>query len=136
VDDSSGHDIRTTSLAIRELVEEYAHSSAAPSLFFNAWRRGVQLAGPNLFGSGPATHVDQVTTLQDLCPKLALIERAIGAMSSGEQVFLAALVSIYNADEGTRLFERIGLRGLADFGGLDLPRRAVIASLILNYAGW
>jgi hypothetical protein len=57
-------------------------------------------------------------------------------MSSGQKAFLAALVSFYNAEVGGRLFERIGIRGLADLGGLDLQRRTVIAALILNYNGW
>lgn len=72
----------------------------------------------------------------DLCANVELIDHAIGLMSSGEKRFLATLVSFYNADDGGRLLERVGVRGLADLGGLDLKRRAVIAALLLNYTGW
>ena len=67
---------------------------------------------------------------------MRLIDRAIGVMSSGEKVFLAALVSFYNAEDGGKLLKRIGVQGLADLGGLDLSRRSVLASLLLNYTGW
>ena len=45
-------------------------------------------------------------------------------------------MSFYNVEDGGRLLERVGVRGLADFGGLDLKRRTVIAALLLNYTGW
>ncbi len=57
-------------------------------------------------------------------------------MSSGEKVFLAAMVSFYNAREGGALFRRVGIHGLADLDGLDLERRKIIGALILHYCGW
>jgi hypothetical protein len=96
----------------------------------------VALAGTHLFGNGTHTELDHPASVWDLCPKVQLIEHAIGVMSSGQKVFIAALVSFCNAEDRGRLFERIGVRGLADLGGLDLKGRAVIAALILNYSGW
>jgi len=112
------------------------HFTQAPEAFFQAWKRGVQLLNPALFGKGTKDHVDQAEDKWDLCPNLEVIDQAIGVMSSGERVFLAALVSFYNAEIGGALLKRVGVHGLSDLGGLDLERRQVIADLILNYTGW
>ena len=119
-----------------DVAREATHFSAAPAAFLQAWKRGVALAGTHLFGNGLRADLDQAISKWDLCPKVPLINKAIGVMSSGEKIFLAALVSFYNAEDGGRLFKRIGVQGLADLGGLDLQRRSVIAALILNYSGW
>jgi len=129
-------DKRPAPSVFQALAREQAHFSGAPDAFFSAWKRGVALAGPHLFGSGPRADLENAATKWDLCPKIPLIERAIGPMSPSERIFLAALVSFYNAEDGGRLLKRIGFHGLADLGGLDLSRRAVIAGLILNYTGW
>jgi hypothetical protein len=121
---------------IEEIAHETAHFAVAPAAFFDAWKRGAALAGTHLFGCGTRANLEHATSAWDLCPKVQLIDDAIGVMSSGEKRFLAALVSFYNAEDGGRLLERIGVRGLADLGGLDLKRRAVIAALLLNYTGW
>ena len=122
--------------ARHDIANELAHFSSAKTNFFDAWKRGVALAGTHLFGKGAAADVDRAVSIWDLCPKMDLIERTIGVMSSGEKAFLAALVSFYNSEAGGKLFKRIGVHGLADFGGLDLSRRSVLASLLLNYTGW
>ena len=122
--------------ARHDIANELAHFSCAKTNFFDAWKRGVALAGTHLFGKGVTADPDRAVSIWDLCPNMRLIDRAIGVMSSGEKVFLAALVSFYNAEDGGKLFKRIGVRGLADLGGLDLSRRSVLASLLLNYTGW
>ena len=119
-----------------DLSHEMLHFATAPTAFFHAWKRGVSLAGPHLFGNGTHADPEHAASVWDLRPKVELIDHAIDVMSSGQKVFIAALVSFYNADDGGRLLERIGVHGLADFGGLDLQRRAVIAALIMNYSGW
>lgn len=119
-----------------EIARNEQHFSQAPHAFFHAWKRGVELVGPGLFGDGSREGLDLAVEKWDLCPNVALIKKAIGAMSSGEKVFLAALVSFYNAETGGALLKRVGVRGLSDLGGLDLERRKVIAALILNYTGW
>jgi len=120
----------------KDLAFERAHFSNAPSAFFHAWKQAVSLAGLHLFGAGKRADLDRAVSVWDLRPKVDDIDHSIGVMSSGEKVFLAALVSFYNAEDGGRLFERVGIRGLADLGGLDLRRRTIIAALILNYNGW
>jgi hypothetical protein len=116
--------------------EEWAHAQQAPALFFDTWKQAVQIAGPHLFGGGTATAVAAANSKWDLRPDVPLIITAIGVMSSGERVFLAALVSFYNAHDGGNLLKRAGVEGLADLGSLDLKRRRLIAALILSYDGW
>lgn len=119
------------------IAQELEHFSSAPARFLDAWKRGARLAGPQFFGTR-RSHADlcEAQSKWDLRPQMDLIERAIGTMSSGEKVFLAALTSFYNAQDGGELLKRVHVQGLADFGGLDLERRDVIATLILNYTGW
>ena len=116
--------------------QEQTHAHQAPALFFDAWKQAVHLAGPHLFGGGTATAIATASNIWDLCPNVPLITTAIGVMSSGERVFLVALVSFYNAHDGGKLLKRIGIEGLADLGPLDLKRRRLIAALILSYEGW
>jgi hypothetical protein len=115
---------------------EISHFRRAPEVFFSAWKRAAALAGAGYFGCGKQSALESATTKWDLQPNLERISRAIGAMSCGERVFLAALVSFYNSQDGGRLLHRAGVQGLADLGGLDLDRRTLVATLILNYTGW
>lgn len=119
-----------------EIARNDSHFSKAPQAFFQAWQEGVQLIGPELFGNGTREGLDHAMSKWDLRPDLEAIIDAIGVMSAGEKVFLAAMVSFYNVEEGGALLRRVGVQGLADLGGLDLKRRKIIAALILNYTGW
>lgn len=118
------------------LAREERHFAKAPEVFLSVWKRGVALAGSHLFGPGPEADPELAQTKWDLCPKVQLIGRAMRSMRPLEQLFLAGLVSFYNAEDGGRLLKRAKFRGLIDLAPLDLPRRAVIAGLILNYTGW
>lgn len=120
----------------RTLAEAEARERHATEAFFDAWKHGVELAGVRFFGQGTRDAFDLALTKWDLCPNVRLIKAAIGPMSAGEKVFLAALVSFYDARDGGALLRRVGVQGLSDLGGLDAQRREVIASLLLHYHGW
>ncbi|MCW5140672.1 hypothetical protein [Burkholderia cenocepacia] len=122
--------------ALEQLVQEESHFAQAPNAFFDAWKQGVRLAGPQFFGDGQRDALAQARNKWDLEPDLPCIGQALGVMSSGERVFIAALVSFYNAHDSQELLRRAGVEGLADLGSLDLQRRRVIASLLLHYTGW
>ncbi|MCW0161167.1 hypothetical protein OIV56_00345 [Burkholderia pseudomallei] len=126
----SHHDV------FRELAQSADHERHAADQFLHAWKRGVALAGIELFGKGTREAFDLALGKWDLCPNLLLITDAIGPMSSGERVFLASMVSFYDAREGGVLLRRVGVQGLSDLGGLDRQRREVIASLLVHYCGW
>jgi len=106
--------------------------------FFESWKIGVQIAGPVWFGDG--LDPSSAETKWDLVPRVDEITARIGTMSSGERVFIAAMVSFYNDDIGGTLLQRvIGSKriGLADIASsLDERRRRVIGDLMLSYCGW
>jgi hypothetical protein len=120
----------------RTLAEADARERHATEAFFDAWKHGVELAGVRFFGHGTREAFDLALNKWDLCPDIRLIKAAIGPMSAGEKIFLAAMVSFYDARDGGALLRRVGVDGLSDLGGLDAERRQVIASLLLYYAGW
>jgi len=121
---------------IDQIVREERHFATAPQVFFEAWKRGVEIAGPQWFGDGTREGMSQAQSKWDLCPDVQRINKAIGVLSGGERMFLAAMVSVYDDRKGGAMLKRCGFHGLADFGGLDLERRRVIADLLLNYGGW
>ncbi|MBS0417993.1 MAG: hypothetical protein JSR66_09790 [Proteobacteria bacterium] len=118
------------------MAREERHFARAPEVFLSAWKRGVTFVGSHLFGAVPHADVELAQTKWDLRPKVRVIGRALRSMLPLEQIFVAGLVSFYNAEDGGHLLKRAGFRGLIDLAPLDLPRRAVIAGLILNYTGW
>ncbi|AAM37071.1 hypothetical protein GUF72_16605 [Xanthomonas citri pv. citri] len=121
---------------VEQLVQEQRHFTAAPEAFFQAWKRGAELAGPEWFGDGTQAGLQQATSKWELRPNLLAVGDALGVLSGGQRMFLSAMVSFYNAREGAAMLRRCRFEGLADFGGLDLPRRQVLADLVLNYVGW
>lgn len=106
--------------------------------FYDAWCRGVTVAGGRWFGDGQAAWT--AATKWDLVPRVDDIEASIGVLSSGEAVFLAAMTAFYNDTIGGRLLQvAVGSEvvGLADIAAaLDEPRRRIIAALLVSYAGW
>lgn len=116
-----------------EVALEEAHFSQAPAAFFHAWRRGVRLAGIELFGNGTEHGFAKANNLSDLRPRLMDINDAIRLMSASQKVFLAAMVSFDNPDEGAVLLRRVEFHGLSNFGRLGLEQRRVLTALILNY---
>ena len=122
---------------VRDQIElEQQHFEAAPQAFFEAWKRGVRIAGHEWFGDGTRDGLQHAKTKWDLRPKLMMLNDALGVLSSGQRMFLSAMVSFYNVREGGAMLKRCGFEGLADLGGLDLERRKVIADLSLHYTGW
>lgn len=121
---------------IDQIAREEAHFVLAPAAFFDAWKRGVEIAGVEWFGNGTREGFLNASSKWDLRPNLLLLNDALGVLSGGQRLFLSAMVSFYNAHEGAAMLKRIGFEGLADLGGLDLERRQVIAQLVLNYSGW
>ncbi|WP_300719558.1 hypothetical protein [Pseudomonas sp.] len=122
--------------ALSDLINAHQQQTLAPEQFFQAWKKAILLAGPHYFGIERRSDINMVRSKWDLCPDVPLIESAIGAMSHGEQIFIAALVSFYNDETGGRLLQRVGVRGLADFGLLDSQRRTLLAHLLIHYSGW
>ena len=121
---------------INQIAMEERHFATAPQAFFEAWKRGVKLAGIEWFGNGTQESFECATSKSDLRPRMLLLNDALGVLSSGQRLFLSAMVSFYNSREGGAMLKRCGVDGFADLGNLDLQRRQVIADLLLHYNGW
>ncbi|MCX2931390.1 hypothetical protein ORI20_13985 [Mycobacterium sp. CVI_P3] len=114
--------------------------TAAPAQFYSAtsfldaWQRGMIIAGPQFFGDGRAPGL--YSSLYDMAPDYDMVQRAMGYLSSGEALFLAAMYSFYNPTTGKKLLAKLdgAPGGLA--AGMDESRRRVIADLLISYAGW
>jgi len=119
-----------------QIALEQRHFADAPQAFFEAWKRGVKIAGAEWFGDGTREGLQRATSKWDLRPNMLLLNDALGVLSSGQRMFLSAMTSFYNAREGGAMLKRCGFEGLSDLGGLDLERRKVIADLTLHYTGW
>ena len=121
---------------LEQAAHEIQHSERAPDAFLLTWQRAIQIAGTEWFGDGIRAGLELAATKWDLCPRVKQIRKALGTLSRGERLFLAALVSFYDSRDGGALLKRCGFSGLADLGGLDAGRRQVIASLLRHYNGW
>jgi len=121
---------------LEQIAQEILHFDNAPAAFLEVWKRGIQIAGVEWFGDGTHGGLQQATSKWELRPNVSRINDALGVLSSGQRMFLAAMVSFYNADEGGAMLNRCQFEGLADLGSLDLERRKVIADLLLHYHGW
>ena len=60
---------------------EHQHFAAAPQAFFEAWKRGVHIAGAEWFGDGTREGLRRATTKWDLRPKLMMLNDALGVLS-------------------------------------------------------
>lgn len=122
--------------AVDQIVREEQHFAHATQAFFEAWKRGVALAGPEWFGDGTHEGLQRATTKWDLRPNVPRLNDTLGVLSGGQRMFVSTMVSFYNAHDGAAMLKRCGFEGLSDLDGLDLERRKVIADLILHYNGW
>ncbi|HCE6397609.1 hypothetical protein OGV25_21090 [Pseudomonas sp. P1B16] len=119
-----------------QIAREILHFDNAPAAFLEAWKRGIHIAGVEWFGDGTLEGLQNAKSKWALHPNVLRLNDALGVLSSGQRMFLSAMVSFYNASEGGAMLKRCQFEGLADLGGLDLERRKVIADLVLHYDGW
>jgi hypothetical protein len=82
---------------VDQIMREDQRFAAAPQAFFEAWKRGAEIAGPEWFGDGTRDGLNQAKTKWHLRPDMLRLNDALGVLSSGERMFLSAMVSFYNA---------------------------------------
>jgi len=120
-----------------QIAAEERHFADAPRAFFEAWKRGAEIAGAEWFGDGTPEGLQRATSKWDLRPKVLLLNDALDVLSGGQRMFLSAMVSLLQRPRRRRDAQSVAdFEGLSDLGGLDLERRKVIADLVLNYSGW
>lgn len=110
--------------------------------FLWAWKRAVNLAGPNFFtaknGYKAPKNVDEATSKWQLIPDWEVIRASLRHLSHWEAYFLVSLYSFYNDEDAEILASEIHmprtLNGCTH--GLDETRTGVLAHLMLSYRGW
>lgn len=111
-------------------------------LFLQAWKEaieeGAKLAGPRfaqLFG--PKT-LDTAQSKWDLRPLLTKVKGAMGVYSTGEKMYLAAMYSFFNWDDGQELLAKYCDPGnIAQIlTRLEHPQRVAILKLAMTWPGW
>lgn len=104
--------------------------------FFFAWKRGVEIAGSRYFGDGSQEGFQKANCRWDLRPNIRVISKNFEVLTEQERVFLAALVSFFDTNEGSSLLKQSGIQGLSDLGLLNIEQRDVIAGLIMHNHDW
>ncbi|WP_285374213.1 hypothetical protein [Pseudomonas sp. lyk4-TYG-107] len=104
--------------------------------FFFAWKKGVELAGYRYFGDSSQEGFIKANCRWDLRPDLRVINSKFEVLTEQERVFMAALVSFFNPDEGSNLLKQAGVKGLCELGLLNVEQRDVIAGLIMHNHAW
>lgn len=103
--------------------------------FLQAWKEGIELAGPSRF-SCTARSIEDAAHWRQLTPDLAVMRRTIVNKSQAEAYLIAIMASFYNDAEGQKLLQKAGLT----FGGGALvvgdKARCIIARLFASYRGW
>lgn len=107
--------------------------------FLHAWKRGVKLAGVELFYCN-AESIDAATDKEQLRPQWEPVQSYIRQpISPGERLFVIELCSFYNCDWMHQLKKELRLKR-GSFGQaaarLDAERLAVLADLLVSYRGW
>lgn len=122
--------------ATAETVSQEAPPAEEFLQFRQAWKDGVQLAGPSLFGCqcGQPEHAQH---WRQLTPKLDVIRKSLPNKSQAEATFAAAMASFFNAEEGQKLLKKAGCEAFGGLANILPPRqRSIIACLFLNFHGW
>lgn len=112
------------------------HIRSVEARFMRAWRHSVTIVGIRFFGTGKTVDLEKAASKWDLVPRLSTIRHGVGTLECTEQMFLSALLSLYNPHEAVRLRQHCGLTDFLDLNLLDPVRRELLSELLLNSTGW
>ena len=113
-----------------------AFQRRAPSLFRGMEARCRDRRARKWFGDGTREGLEQAKSKWDLRPDMLRLNDALGVLSNGERHVPVRDGQLLQRARGRCHAQARHFSGLSDFDGLDLPRRQVIADLLLNYSGW
>ncbi|MGI4856071.1 MAG: hypothetical protein ACRYHA_03935 [Janthinobacterium lividum] len=129
---------RSASRAVPAYAEETnePHIRSVEARFLRAWRNSVMIVGARYFGTGKIADLEKAASKWDLVPRLSTIRHGVVTLERTEQMFLSALLSLYNPHEAVRLRKQCGLTDFLDLNLLDPVRRELLSELLLNSTGW
>lgn len=121
---------------LKQLAQQ-AYCKEASDVFLSVWKEAVSVAGSPYFG---VSHVDAVwraTSIQALVPDVSRINDDLASLDVGDAAFLLALYQFHNPSDAQALMTRLGAGTWLDLlQCLDLPRRQLMAKLVLHFSGW
>ncbi|MCU7247277.1 hypothetical protein [Pseudomonas koreensis] len=124
-------------LSLQKPVSKPSSPACNPAdAFLFSWKQGVELSDCCYFGDGSHEGFKNASCRWDLRPNMRLILSKFDVLTERERVFLAAMVSFFNAEEGSNLLKQAGVKGLSDLGVLSHGQRDVIAGLIMHNHAW
>ena len=104
--------------------------------FLSAWKDGIRYLGkwgPVLFDGDTETATDR----EELRPRSSAIQDSYGVLSTGEQVFVGAMYSFFDPDDGQKLLVISTYENFVTlFRRLDPPGREIIIRLLASHYGW
>lgn len=106
-----------------------------PSHFLTVWKKAIKLIGEDFFII--KSSVEEATDKWDLKPDYDAIKRNLFAKSTGQSLFLVALLSFYNREDGQDLLIQLGYPNFVDiFSRLEKEHVEILMALINYYQGW
>jgi len=107
--------------------EEYRDESK----FVDAWRDAVELIGEQYFMLRAPLH--ECIDKWQMEPKVDLIRSRLSLFSTGEKIFVQAVIQFYN----DRALPKHDLPTMTDISAsLDMPRLKIVMRLMRHYGGW
>lgn len=114
--------------AVSALVRE---ESRDESKFVDAWRDAVALIGEQYFMLRAPLH--ECIDKWQMEPKVDMIRSNLGVFSTGEKIFVQAVIQFYN----DRALPRHDLPTMTDIcTSLDAQRLKIVMRLMRHYGGW
>lgn len=108
--------------------------------FLDAWKRGIRSVGMQYFDIRSPHLLELAIHRDQLRPNYQAIRRALAKeLAADTGLFLCALYSIYNGDEGRRLAQRYYPQCRSPeqwMHAFDPERRAILDALLENYTDW
>ena len=125
----------------KEREQSLVRQQNAPVYFLAAWKKAIALAGEHLFthhSDYPAPdRIDQATDKWQLIPNYEVINNYLKTASTGEALFIAVLYSFYNGDDGWKMYQDLGYRGLGDIAyRLEYEELQIVTELMRYHTGW
>lgn len=122
--------------------EILAGARRSESAFLAAWKdaivEGARLCGPRFYQLFGPKSLQTAQSKWDLRPEAARVRAAMGVLSRGERIYLGALYSFFNPDDGQQLLSEYAFPGnLAEIlTRLEARQVKAIMRLVETYPGW
>lgn len=106
--------------------------------FLKAWKAGMKLVGLEYFNiTMGLAELEKSTNKWDFEPNYKFIKHSLHQINARNALFLAAMYSFFDDEDGQRLLEELGSPNIVDLAAqLSKEQAEIIAELFLNYCGW